>query len=444
MLCIHLFAHNISFMEAKASLQEKIRALVQEHGLEACCDSLQVSMTQQQIINQAILETSFDGFLLVDKEGWIQSCNEAAVRIFGYTLPQELVGSHIMNLVGGPNAEGHKRHFDDPPKPLPGTRIMSHMRDVPAKHKSGVEFRVTIGLCFLELDEKRHYVAFVRDLTRQKRQDELQQATFDASFDPIVLTDALGVIQTVNQALLDEFCYVNPEALIGESITKLLPEIECQMQELEGRKDREMTAFRSDGSMFPIKLGVQTIKADHLHELHFVGFIRNVTDEKKAMQVTKMEGEIRAHEAKVDTERAMTAYFAHEMRNPLGAIDSALATMPEDISKNAKEIRELHKSIKLFHDRRVEKFAGCSNDGTGQNGVTSQAIRSGTTLVRRSYDVVTGCPGRCGVSLCSGHERKMQLGAWRCSSAAASLYKYCHERHQLHHVWFHILVDTMV
>ena len=34
--------------------------------------------------------------------------------------------------------------------------------------------------------------------------------------------------------------------------------------------------------------------------------------------------------AKVETERNMTAYFAHELRNPLGAIDSAIRSFPEE------------------------------------------------------------------------------------------------------------------
>ena len=50
---------------------------------------------------------------------------------------------------------------------------------------------------------------------------------------------------------------------------------------------------------------------------------------------------------KMEMERDMTAYFAHELRNPLGAIDSALTTMPDDLTKNAQEAKELHKSIKL-------------------------------------------------------------------------------------------------
>ena len=45
-----------------------------------------------------------------------------------------------------------------------------------------------------------------------------------------------------------------------------------------------------------------------------------------------------SQEAKVETERNMTAYFAHELRNPLGAIDSALNAMPDDLPESAKSL----------------------------------------------------------------------------------------------------------
>jgi signal transduction histidine kinase len=34
----------------------------------------------------------------------------------------------------------------------------------------------------------------------------------------------------------------------------------------------------------------------------------------------------------------MTAYFAHELRNPLGAIDSALNAMPDDLPESARSL----------------------------------------------------------------------------------------------------------
>ena len=52
----------------------------------------------------------------------------------------------------------------------------------------------------------------------------------------------------------------------------------------------------------------------------------------------EMLSEAHAQSAKVETERNMTAYFAHELRNPLGAIDSALQSMPDDVGPKAKEL----------------------------------------------------------------------------------------------------------
>jgi len=51
-----------------------------------------------------------------------------------------------------------------------------------------------------------------------------------------------------------------------------------------------------------------------------------------------LKGVAMAQESKVETERNMTAYFAHELRNPLGAIDSALQAMPEGLPNDAVDL----------------------------------------------------------------------------------------------------------
>ena len=58
-----------------------------------------------------------------------------------------------------------------------------------------------------------------------------------------------------------------------------------------------------------------------------------------------MQSQTSAQEAKVETERNMTAYFAHELRNPLSAMDSALQTITEDELPKASQ--ELIKGMKL-------------------------------------------------------------------------------------------------
>merc|ERR1712060_792639 len=42
-------------------------------------------------------------------------------------------------------------------------------------------------------------------------------------------------------------------------------------------------------------------------------------------------------EAKVETERNITAYFAHEVRNPLHSVDCALSSMPTDVPEETKK-----------------------------------------------------------------------------------------------------------
>lgn len=53
---------------------------------------------------------------------------------------------------------------------------------------------------------------------------------------------------------------------------------------------------------------------------------------------SEMKAQTFAQDAKVETERNMTAYFAHELRNPLGAIDSALVAMPDDLAESTKDL----------------------------------------------------------------------------------------------------------
>jgi nitrogen-specific signal transduction histidine kinase len=51
-----------------------------------------------------------------------------------------------------------------------------------------------------------------------------------------------------------------------------------------------------------------------------------------------MKSKTLVQEAKVNIERNMTAYFAHELRNPLCAIDSALLAMPDNLPKETTEL----------------------------------------------------------------------------------------------------------
>ena len=68
-------------------------------------------------------------------------------------------------------------------------------------------------------------------------------------------------------------------------------------------------------------------------------------DRKHSQELREMQYTRASQEAKVETERNMTAYFAHELRNPLHSIDSALISMPEH--GMPKEAQALVDAMKL-------------------------------------------------------------------------------------------------
>jgi signal transduction histidine kinase len=94
--------------------------------------------------------------------------------------------------------------------------------------------------------------------------------------------------------------------------------------------------FRDDGVVrhTPLVIAISVLVAMCIAYLVFTVLLQK-------QRHTTMMGMTLAQEAKVDIERNMTAYFAHELRNPLAVIDSALASMPEtDMPDDARHLLE--------------------------------------------------------------------------------------------------------
>ena len=72
-----------------------------------------------------------------------------------------------------------------------------------------------------------------------------------------------------------------------------------------------------------------------------VGVAQDLTDDRRHTKELQEMHSVRAsQEAKVETERNMTAYFAHELRNPLHAIDIALSVMPSVLDPAVRDLTE--------------------------------------------------------------------------------------------------------
>jgi PAS domain S-box-containing protein len=130
---------------------------------------------RDKLVKETILEVAFHSFLTTTTKGIITFANKAAVTTFGYDSADEMVGQNIKIIVGGGHAvhhDGYMERFMETKE----THIIGSQREVPARRKDGSEFPAVLGIQFVEHQggHEPFFVAFVRDVTLQKRQIELE------------------------------------------------------------------------------------------------------------------------------------------------------------------------------------------------------------------------------------------------------------------------------
>lgn len=126
-------------------------------------------------VAEALLQSTIDGVLIVDKLGMIRECNLAAEKMFGYTR-EDLLGSRIERLLPERFRNGHSGHrhgFHT----NPGARTMGERQDLYALRSDGREFSVDIALIPLELEGERFVGTQLRDMTWRTEHAEKLKAS---------------------------------------------------------------------------------------------------------------------------------------------------------------------------------------------------------------------------------------------------------------------------
>lgn len=116
---------------------------------------------------RAFLDAAPLGVLVVDADGFIQACNPAAARIFGYS-DRGLVGLPIETVI--PERFRHQ-HFHERADFLanPAIRPMGAGRELTALRRDGVEIPVEVGLGHMEVSGFPATICFVADISVRRR-----------------------------------------------------------------------------------------------------------------------------------------------------------------------------------------------------------------------------------------------------------------------------------
>lgn len=151
----------------------------------------------------------------------------------------------------------------------------------------------------------------------------------ETAVDAVITIDRAGLIRSCNGATTTMFGYSNAE-MLGQNVKLLMPQAYAEAHDgylqryLEtGERHiigigRDVTARHKDGTEFPAHLAVGEF-ADRGRR-YFTGFIRDMSEQKKAEQQARHHLEELAHLSRLSAVESLTSTITHEVNQPLTAI----------------------------------------------------------------------------------------------------------------------------
>ena len=282
------------------------------------------------------------GIVIVNLSGNIVMANKHLLGLFRYS-ESELIGQPIEVLLPQRIRAMHpglvRAFFSNP-----SVRAMGAGRDLNAARSDGSEFPVEIGLTPVQTVDGSLVLATILDITERKNTEKVQarsreqfNAVVEAAPTGIVMVDANARITLVNWHIEKLFGYGRDE-MLGQPIEMLLPR-RLRMAHPENVRSffanpstramgagRDLVAARSDGSEFPVEIGLNPI--DLVDGRHVLTTIVDITERKNA--------ELKLRRVNEGLEQFL--YVAsHDLRSPLRGISDLLEWIKEDLESTPNE-----------------------------------------------------------------------------------------------------------
>jgi PAS domain S-box-containing protein len=271
---------------------EYIQAIVRDITIRKQAEEIQRASEEKY---RTIIETTHEGFWVINDEKKTVDVNQALCDLLGYTK-DEILGKTPYDFVDNNNHKIFEEQF------LISKNLKHRTYEIYLRKKNGINFPTIFSATsiFDKDGKKSGAFAFVTDITDKKKVEiKLQESEkkyrdlFEKSKDAILIIHN-GKFVDCNQATIDMLRYNDKKEFLNTHPSELSPEKQPDGQ-LSFTKADEMMGIaykkgshwfewdhkKSDGEVFPVEVLLTAVSTDGDNQiLHTVW--RNITDRRKA------------------------------------------------------------------------------------------------------------------------------------------------------------------
>lgn len=248
------------------------------------------SNSAQQALSQSIF-----AIITINEHNTVTFYNPAAENLWGYTA-QEVIGKNVRMLVPSIYQSQHDSYVNSH-RQTGNDKIVGSSREVQIETKNGKLVWVQLALSQVLVKGKKHYTAFVRDVTKERDSREFIMQTLEQAIDAVVCIDENNNVTLFNKAAENLWGYQRND-ILGKNVKILVPKaIQPQHDEFinANRKtgidkivgtSREIKIERFNGDTLWGQLSLSKITLEG--RMLYTAFVKDVTEEVELREQRRM------------------------------------------------------------------------------------------------------------------------------------------------------------